>query len=200
MELVGLYAYSEDKVGRDVGDLAGLGRTLGVAATDDIDEIIALRPDCVSYMPLVPDIGVMARCWVRGSTSSRHRSSSPGAPTATRRSRRCAEPAQAGNASVFGSGINPGLDRVCRSRRVESGAASEHVRITESYNLSLMASDANMDDSAGAGPRVIPATPATSRTAGLRVPAMPPTAMGNRVTAMPAINAIPAVVAAPRAS
>ncbi|MDY6920511.1 MAG: hypothetical protein SV765_09905 [Pseudomonadota bacterium] len=40
LELVGAYAYSAEKAGQDVGDLIGLGRQLGVAATSDIDELI----------------------------------------------------------------------------------------------------------------------------------------------------------------
>jgi hypothetical protein len=50
MTLVGLYVYSSDKVGRDAGELCGLGPT-GVLATGDIDEILALGADCILYMP-----------------------------------------------------------------------------------------------------------------------------------------------------
>jgi hypothetical protein len=46
-ELVGCDAWSPDKVGRDVGDLCGLD-SLGVTAPDDVDALIALRPDCVA--------------------------------------------------------------------------------------------------------------------------------------------------------
>ena len=42
LELVGLWVSNPDKVGKDAGDLAGLGRTLGVAATDDVEA--AARP------------------------------------------------------------------------------------------------------------------------------------------------------------
>lgn len=49
MTLAGLYVHSESKAGRDAGELCGLG-TMGVKATRNIDEIIALRPDCVVYM------------------------------------------------------------------------------------------------------------------------------------------------------
>ncbi|MCW2600200.1 MAG: diacylglycerol kinase [Frankiales bacterium] len=47
LELVGVWVSNPDKAGRDAGDLAGLGRQLGVLATSDVDEILALQPDCV---------------------------------------------------------------------------------------------------------------------------------------------------------
>jgi 4-hydroxy-tetrahydrodipicolinate reductase len=49
LELVGVWVSNPDKVGRDAGDLAGLGRSLGVAATDDVDAILALAPDVVVH-------------------------------------------------------------------------------------------------------------------------------------------------------
>ncbi|HLX89747.1 MAG TPA: hypothetical protein VKR22_14985, partial [Acidimicrobiales bacterium] len=49
LELAGVWVSNPDKVGRDAGELAGLGRQLGVAATGDVDEVLALRPDCVVH-------------------------------------------------------------------------------------------------------------------------------------------------------
>ena len=49
LELVGLWVSNPDKVGKDAGELAGLGRTLGVAATDDVDALLALEPDVVVH-------------------------------------------------------------------------------------------------------------------------------------------------------
>jgi len=49
LELVGLWVSNPDKVGRDAGDLAGLGRDLGVTATDDVEALLALRPDVVVH-------------------------------------------------------------------------------------------------------------------------------------------------------
>jgi 4-hydroxy-tetrahydrodipicolinate reductase len=49
LELVGVWVSNPEKVGRDAGELAGLGRTLGVAATNDVDAIVALRPDCIVH-------------------------------------------------------------------------------------------------------------------------------------------------------
>ena len=43
LELVGVWVSNPDKVGRDAGELAGLGRSLGVAATSDADALLALR-------------------------------------------------------------------------------------------------------------------------------------------------------------
>src|SRR4051812_14053228 len=47
-ELVGVWVHSKDKAGRDVGDIVGVG-PIGITATTDADELIALRPDCVVY-------------------------------------------------------------------------------------------------------------------------------------------------------
>jgi 4-hydroxy-tetrahydrodipicolinate reductase len=48
LELVDLIVHSPDKVGRDAGELVGIPH-VGVAATDDVDAVLARRPDCVSY-------------------------------------------------------------------------------------------------------------------------------------------------------
>lgn len=49
MTLAGVYVHSESKAGRDAGELCGMD-TVGVKATRNIDDIIALKPDCVLYM------------------------------------------------------------------------------------------------------------------------------------------------------
>jgi hypothetical protein len=55
LDLVGVWVSTVDKVGRDAGELAGLGRELGVVATDDAEELLALRPDCVVYTAMADD-------------------------------------------------------------------------------------------------------------------------------------------------
>ena len=51
-ELVGVGVSNPDKVGRDVGEVCGLGANLGLTATDDVDALIALKPDAlVHYGP-----------------------------------------------------------------------------------------------------------------------------------------------------
>jgi 2,4-diaminopentanoate dehydrogenase len=49
LDLVGVWVSNPDKVGKDAGELAGLGRELGVRASGDMDEVLALKPDCVVY-------------------------------------------------------------------------------------------------------------------------------------------------------
>ncbi|MBW0014898.1 dihydrodipicolinate reductase, partial [Mycobacterium sp.] len=51
-ELVGVGVSNPEKVGRDVGEICGLPESAGITATDDIDALIALRPDAlVHYGP-----------------------------------------------------------------------------------------------------------------------------------------------------
>ncbi|KUI01613.1 dihydrodipicolinate reductase [Mycobacterium sp. IS-3022] len=52
LELVGVHAANPDKIGRDAAELCGLSEPTGVVATDDIDALIALKPDCVVYTAL----------------------------------------------------------------------------------------------------------------------------------------------------
>jgi len=49
LKLSAVIVHSPDKVGRDAGDLAGLGYDIGVAATDDVDAVLAGRPRAVVY-------------------------------------------------------------------------------------------------------------------------------------------------------
>lgn len=50
LQLAGLFVYTDDKAGRDAGELCGLA-PIGVKATRDVEEIVALKSDCVLYMP-----------------------------------------------------------------------------------------------------------------------------------------------------
>ncbi|HEV2784018.1 MAG TPA: diacylglycerol kinase [Actinophytocola sp.] len=55
LSLTGVWVSTSDKVGRDAGELAGLGRRLGVTATDDAAGLIAGKPDCVVYTAMADD-------------------------------------------------------------------------------------------------------------------------------------------------
>ena len=55
LELVGLFVSNPDKVGKDAGELAGLDRSLGVLASNDVDALLALRPDCIVHTAMADD-------------------------------------------------------------------------------------------------------------------------------------------------
>jgi hypothetical protein len=55
LELVGLRVYSEDKDGKDAGEIVGIAPT-GVIATNDRDAVIASDADCVIHAPLAANI------------------------------------------------------------------------------------------------------------------------------------------------
>jgi len=49
LELVGCFVSNPEKEGKDAGELAGLGRSLGVTATTDAAALLALEPDCIVH-------------------------------------------------------------------------------------------------------------------------------------------------------
>ena len=59
LELVGVWVHSTEKVGRDAGELAGIG-ALGIEATGDAAALVELRPDCVVYAASGPERGAGA--------------------------------------------------------------------------------------------------------------------------------------------
>jgi 2,4-diaminopentanoate dehydrogenase len=60
LELVGCWVHSADKDGLDVGTLLGR-EAVGVAATTDVDALLAAEADCVLYSPLFADPAVVTR-------------------------------------------------------------------------------------------------------------------------------------------
>ena len=48
LELAGLWVHSDDKAGRDAGELCGID-PVGVTATQDVDALLALDADCICY-------------------------------------------------------------------------------------------------------------------------------------------------------
>ena len=54
LELIGVHCYSAEKVGKDVGELVGLP-PIGVKATGSIEEIIAAKPDVLTFHGVFPD-------------------------------------------------------------------------------------------------------------------------------------------------
>jgi len=76
-ELVGVGVRNPGKVGRDVGDICGLAELVGITATDDVDALIALKPDAlVHYGPTAAhaedNIALMTRYTERRTTRFEH--------------------------------------------------------------------------------------------------------------------------------
>lgn len=107
LELVGCYAWSTDKVGRDVGDLCGI-EPLGVAATNDVDALLALDPDCVVYNPMFANLDEMCRILSAGINIVSTSEFITGHFFGEGRTR-IADACEQGASTIFGSGINPGF-------------------------------------------------------------------------------------------
>ena len=109
LELVGLYVYSDAKVGKDAGELAGTA-PVGITATNDVDAILALKPDCVLYMGDRPDVDVICRLLESGANvvstrSEFHRPESLDAETRDRIEAACAK----GETTLHSTGSSPGF-------------------------------------------------------------------------------------------
>ena len=55
LDLVGVWVSDPGKVGQDAGELANLGRSLGVAATNDKSVIWELAPDAIVHTAMTDD-------------------------------------------------------------------------------------------------------------------------------------------------
>jgi 4-hydroxy-tetrahydrodipicolinate reductase len=106
LELVGCYAWSPNKVGRDVGELCGIA-PLGVRATHDVDALLALRPDCVMYNPMWPSTDELVRILEAGANVVTTAAFINGHRLGPDRNR-LVDACERGRASLFGTGISPG--------------------------------------------------------------------------------------------
>jgi hypothetical protein len=115
LELVGVWVHSPEKVGRDAGELAG-AEAIGVAATDDVDALLARHPECVVYAAsgpeqdagALPDYLRLLEAGVDVVTVTSTGLVYPQAYDATARDQLAAAAAR-GGASLYASGIEPGF-------------------------------------------------------------------------------------------
>lgn len=145
LELVGCYAWSPDKVGQDAATLCRLEEPCGVLATNDIDALLALAPDCIIYTPLHPDVDELARILRAGVNVVTTAEFLTGHSLGDQARSTLEAAALGGGASLFGSGMNPGFAQLLGA--VATGLCSEVRTITmhESVDVSSFASDSNMD-------------------------------------------------------
>ncbi len=109
MDLVGLYVHSTDKVGRDAGELCGLG-PVGIRATNSVDAIVALKADCVIYMQQGFNADDVCRLLAAGSNvvTTRDEVQYAKAMDPTLRTR-IEEACREGGTSIHATGSSPGF-------------------------------------------------------------------------------------------
>ena len=109
LELVGVRVYSEAKEGKDAGELCGVP-PIGVAATRDVDAILALKPDCVLYMPESTDLDDVCRVLESGANIVSTRADFFNPATMEPAVRERIEAAcKRGGSSIHSSGSSPGF-------------------------------------------------------------------------------------------
>ena len=143
LELIGLHCYSPEKVGRDAGEIAGLAPN-GVIATGSVDEIIAARPDVLTFHGVFPDEDLYVRVleaginivttadWITGW----HRDINHPHPSGRPVSEVLAEAAAKGGATFYGTGMNPGLNQILGVVCSADVAEIENVTTIESVDVS----------------------------------------------------------------
>jgi 4-hydroxy-tetrahydrodipicolinate reductase len=142
MELVGLHCYSPEKVGRDVGEIVGID-PIGVTATGSLDDILAARPDCLTFHGIWPDLDLYQRVleaginvvttadWVTGyHRDTNHRSNG------TTESEMLQAACRRGNSTFYGTGMNPGLAQILTIVHSADVADIESVTCIESVDVS----------------------------------------------------------------
>jgi 2,4-diaminopentanoate dehydrogenase len=162
------------KVGRDAGDLAGLGRALGVAATVDVEATLSEGLDAVAYCAsgdFRPDDAVAdvlsalraGACVVTPSIYPLY--DPPSAPTELRR--RAEEACREGGAALFVSGIDPGWGNDALPLLLTGFCSEIHeIRAQEIFDYSAYQAEAAVRELAGFGtamsvvpPMVAPGVP-----------------------------------------
>jgi 2,4-diaminopentanoate dehydrogenase len=146
LELVGVWVHSADKIGKDAGELAG-GAPVGLAATNDADALIALKPDCVVYAAsgpdrdgaAVPDYVRLLAAGINVVSTSSTSLVYPPSYFAPNWREELEHAATAGGASFYASGIFPGfasdqlaLLMTTQSKRIRRITASE-VALNDHY-------------------------------------------------------------------
>ncbi|MFA6574649.1 MAG: hypothetical protein WCS84_04450 [Nocardioides sp.] len=143
LELIGVHCYSPDKIGRDIGELAGL-EPIGIVATGTVDEIIAAEPDVVTFHGVFPDEALYVRVleaginivttadWITGY----HRDTNHPHPSGRKVSEVLQAACERGGSTFYGTGMNPGLNQILGVVCSADVADIENVTTIESVDVS----------------------------------------------------------------
>jgi hypothetical protein len=117
LELVGVWVSSPAKVGRDAGELGGLGVELGVRATDDRNAVLGLAPDCVVHTAMADhrlgeacdDLALLLARGINVVSSGPVFLQYPAGVVPAEMVEPLRRAAEAGGASLWVNGIDPGF-------------------------------------------------------------------------------------------
>jgi hypothetical protein len=136
MELVGVYAHGEDKVGCDAAELAGWPEPTGVLATNDIDALLNQGADACCYNPLWPSIDELETLLQSGVNVCTSAAWITGGKQAPADRERILTACETGKSTIFGSGAHPGMTNMVGMVLSGSCERVEEIRITESVDCS----------------------------------------------------------------
>ena len=143
LELVGLHCYTADKIGRDAGEIIGIG-PVGVTATGTVEEIIAAHPDVLTFHGVFPDEDLYVRVleaginvvttadWITGWHRDTNHPHHTGKPVSQLLAEACAR----GGSTFYGTGMNPGVNQILGVVCSADVAEIENVTTIESVDVS----------------------------------------------------------------
>lgn len=116
-DLTGVWVSSKAKVGKDAGELAGLDVSTGVVATNDLDAIVAAKPECVVYCAMgdvrlpeaMADVRLFLAAGINVVGSAPGVLQYPWQVIPDKYIERVEESARQGDSSVFITGVDPGF-------------------------------------------------------------------------------------------
>ncbi|MFC9910800.1 dihydrodipicolinate reductase [Streptomyces sp. NPDC059862] len=159
LDLAAVLVADPAKVGRDAGDLGGLGRCLGVPATDDVTSVLAARPRAVVYAAsgdlrpdgALADIGRAVRAGAVVVTASVYGMYDVrGAPPEIRDP--LLEAVSAGGGSLFVSGVDPGWANDTLPLLISGlGSRIDAVRCQEIFDYSTYEQEESVRNLVGMG-------------------------------------------------
>lgn len=136
MELVGVFAHGAEKVGKDAAELCGWPEPTGVLATDDVDALLALKPDACCYNPLWPSIDELVTLLENGVNVCSSAAWITGAKQSPEDLARIRKACETGQSTIFGSGAHPGMTNLVGMALSGSCERVDEIRITESVDCS----------------------------------------------------------------
>ncbi|HEX2213773.1 MAG TPA: diacylglycerol kinase, partial [Mycobacterium sp.] len=116
-ELTGVGVSSDAKVGKDAGELAGLDVTTGILAVNDLDAIIADKPDCIVYCAMgdtrlpdaMADVRKILEAGIDVVGSALGVLQYPWGVIPDKYIQRVEDAAREGDSTVFMTGVDPGF-------------------------------------------------------------------------------------------